>query len=179
MEEREKEGEKAESGTGRRELERRELDLLTGEGFRFEIPVGKGKKTFTVHEPTAWVLDCMSALCLEMEMDENLLANSEGFLNESRRLVRKNAFLLSRVIGVAVAGDTYSPFPPVRWARGLFHRVKVRRLSRLFYHSLAPSKMKEISSFVLAASNLGDFINSIRLLSGARTTISGRIEKQD
>jgi hypothetical protein len=162
------------------ERESEELDLLVGKGFSFRFGAGKGEKSFTIQEPTAWVLDCMSALCIGMEIDENLLSSDDGYLSESRRLIRKNAFRMAQVIAVAVAGDTYSCFAPARWLKQLFHRAKVRRLAALFYHTLRPSKIKKLSMYVLAAGNTADFINSMRLLSGARTTIpiKNRIEKQ-
>lgn len=162
------------------ERERGELDLLTGRGFGFSVGAGKRKRTFTIQEPTVWTLDCLSALSIDMEMDENLLKDEDGYLNESRKLIRKHAFRMARVIAVAVAGDTYSFFPAVRWARRLFHRARVNRLTRLFYHTLTPSKIKDLSVYILAISNMADFINSMRLLSGARTTLptKGRIEKQ-
>jgi hypothetical protein len=161
-------------------MERKELDLLVGKGFHFDVTVRGRKRTFEVHEPTAWVLDCLSALYLELEMDEQMLSDANACMIESNRLVRKHAFRMARVIAVAVAGDTYSFFAPERWIRRLFHRAKVARLARLFYHSLSPSKMKELSVYLLATGNMADFINSIRLISGARTTIKikKRIEKQ-
>jgi hypothetical protein len=172
--------EKEEDNKSNAERERGELDLLTGKGFGFSVGAGKRKRTFTIHEPTAWTLDCLSALCIEMEMDESLLKDEDGYLNESRRLIRKHAFRMARVIAVAVAGDTYSSFPAVRRVRMFFHRARVSRLTRLFYHTLTPSKMKELSAYILAVTNMADFINSMRLLSGARTTLptKGRIEKQ-
>jgi hypothetical protein len=164
----------------RRELERRELNLLVSAGHCFDVVSEGRKRTFEIHEPTAWVLDCLSALWLEMDMDEEVLKDNEVYLTESKRLVNENAFRMARVVAVAVAGDTYSFNPGVRWVRRLFHRAKVERLTRLFYHTLRPSKLLELSYYILAISNIADFLNSMRLLSGARTTIpiKNRIEKQ-
>jgi hypothetical protein len=167
-------------GAEQKALERKELDLLVGRGFRFHVTAGGRKKTFEIREPTAWVLDCLSALWLEMEPDDRLLSGEDTFLTASKQAVRKNARRMARVFAVATAGDPYSFFPFSRWVRRLLHRARVKRLTRLFYHTLRPSMMKELSVYLLATGNLADFINSMRLLSGARTTlpIKSRIEKQ-
>ena len=46
----------------------------------------------------------------------------------------------------------------------------INKWTTLFFHTIKPSKLVGLSEAVTSVSNLGDFINSMRLMSGARTT---------
>jgi hypothetical protein len=162
------------------ESERRELDLLLERGVSFEVQAGKRKRTFRFNEPTLGTLDRLSRLWVEMVVDEALLNDHDVYLSASKKLVRGHARRMAEVIAVAVTPDAYSVSPVIRYFRKILYEWRIKRLTRLFYHTVKPSRLFDLSCNIVAMGNLGDFINSMRLMSGARTTvpIKNRIEKQ-
>lgn len=173
------------------EMEREELNILVKQGIRFGITrkvrrrkkglkglfqrpqVDTVKENFVIQEPTLSVLDRLSAIWVEMEVDEDRLSGGgTAVLAAAKRTVKDNAKRMARIIAIAVLGEDYH-ITEIR-ANG---RVKhynddkeLDRLTALFAHTIKPSKLVGLAEIVTSISNLGDFINSMRLMSGARTT---------
>lgn len=128
------------------------------------------KKVFRVAEPTLSTLDRLSALWLEMTIDETKL-NDADYLCTAKKLAAKEATKLAKVVAVAVLGEEYYD---VTENGGYFTRKpnekRLNRLASLFEHTITPSQLLTLAILITNVSNLGDFINSMRLQSGARTT---------
>lgn len=170
------------------EKEQSELRQLIQQGVTFDVTVTyrkrrKGwreffgakervreKKVFRIEEPTLSTLDRLSQIWLELEIDEAKMNDNE-YLNVAKQLAAKNAKLLARMVAIAVLGEDYYKVS----SRGdSFRRredtKRVNALTSLFYHSVKPSDLFTLAVLITNVSNLGDFINSIRLMSAARTS---------
>lgn len=182
------------------EIEREELNLLIRKGQKFVIRYTiKTKKrnllgirakvteeeraeTFEIKEPTLAVLDRLSTEWLEMSLDENAL--SEGgtqTLVEAKRATAENTYRMARIIAIAVLGeDFYTKTINQKTGRVQFanDEKELDRLTDLFFHTIKPSELVTLCQRITNIANLGDFIGSMRYMSGARTTqpITGRIE---
>lgn len=172
------------------EMEREELNILVKQGIRFSITrkvrrrkrglkglfqrpqVDTVKEDFVIQEPTLSVLDRLSAIWVEMGVDKDLSGGGTEVLAAAKRTVKDNANRMARIIAIAVLGEDYHITEI-----GANGRVKhynddkeLDRLTALFAHTIKPSKLVGLAEIVTSISNLGDFINSMRLMSGARTT---------
>lgn len=138
------------------------------------------KKVFRVAEPTLSTLDRLSALWLEMTIDETKLGDDD-YLCTAKKLAAKEAKKLAEVVAVAVLGEDYYD---VTDKGGYFIRKpnekRLARLTSLFTHTITPSQLLTLAILITNVSNLGDFINSIRLMSATRTSdpITNRVEQQ-
>ncbi len=74
---------------------------------------------------------------------------------------------MANVVAIAVLGNEWE------------NTDKLNELSDLFIKWLKNSSLIELVQVIDLTNNLADFINSIRLLSSARTTIPNRIEQED
>lgn len=128
------------------------------------------ERVFTIAEPTLSTLDRLSAIWLELTIDETRLADSE-YLAEAKQMAAKNAKLLARMVAIAVLGED---FYQVTEHAGTFQRKedtkRVSDLADLFYHCVKPSDLFALAVAITNVSNLADFINSIRLMSATRTS---------
>lgn len=172
-------------------MEREELNLLVRHGIKFSVThkIRRHKKgvkgffqrpevitvqeDFVVQEPTLSVLDRLSAIWVEMGLDETLLTTGgTETLAEAKRIAKDNAARMARIIAIAVLGEDYHVTQIS--TNGRIKRYnddkELDRLTDLFFHTIKPSKLVGLSEAVTSVSNLGDFINSMRLQSGARTT---------
>lgn len=168
--------------------ERSELRKMIGEGITFDIDVkftrkkrgvsgwfGKReeiveKRVFKIAEPTLATLDRLSALWLDIAIDETKL-NSEEYLSAAKQLAAKEAERLAEVVAIAVLGEDYYD---VSERGGVFVRKpnekRLVELKNLFFHTITPSELLTIAVYITNVSNLGDFTNAIRLTSAARTS---------
>ena len=170
------------------ELEREELNLLVKQGIKFSVThkirrhkkgvkgffqrpeVITVKEDFEIQEPTLSVLDRLSAIWVEMGLDEKrLTAGGTETLAEAKRIAKDNA---ARMAAIAVLGEDYHVTEVCAGGRVKKYNddKELDRLTALFFHTIKPSKLVGLSEAVTSVSNLGDFINSMRLMSGARTT---------
>ena len=172
-------------------LEREELNLLIKNGVKFDIAYTiqkrkegmrgyfqkreklEVKESYEIQEPTLSVLDRLSSIWLDMNVDEDTLsAGGTATLVEAKQIVAQNCERMARIIAIAVLGEDYH-VTEVN-VKGCIRRYnddkELDRLTELFYYTIKPSKLVNISNIVTRMSNLGDFIGSMRLMSGARTT---------
>lgn len=180
------------------EQEREELNALVNRGIGFEVkdfdvtkkPVlfGLFKKRvlvpvvrkFKIEEPTLGTLDRLSREWIEFAIDEEKMKSDDG-MKEARTMAGKHAIRCARVIALAVLGEDYLVPKPRR--NGLVKYVedeaRLDELTALFARSIKPSKLHQLYTLVNVMCNLGDFLNSIRLMSSDRTTMPIRIEENN
>lgn len=152
------------------EMERNELNVLIEKGVQFHVPKlsvlkylsKKKERTFTIHQPYLGRLDYLSAVFIEMEIDE--LKLQENPMQEAKQLVKKTAKLCAKAIAIAVLDTRFK----IRLFSGF--------LTNYFYWRITPAKLLQLALLINAMSNYPDFTNSIRLMSGARTTIPAKVE---
>lgn len=177
------------------EQERAELNSLINKGVSFEVKdiVFDVKKRFgifkqrtpktiirkfTIEELTLSTLDRISAEIIEFAIDEAVM-KSEDAMKTARGLVSKHANRCARVVAIAVLGeDRLIPRPgkggTTLWVEDV---ERLDELTALFARAIRPSKLYQLYVLVNAMSNLGDFLNSIRLMQTERTTMPIRIEE--
>ncbi len=181
------------------EAEQSELRLMIQEGVTFDVEITHyqrkpgilgffrkrekvtEKKVFKIAEPTLNTLDRLSALWLQMEIDEAKLQEAD-YLNAAKKLANKEAHRLAEVVATAVLGEDY--YITVADKGGYYRRTEDRKalenLTSLFQHTVKPSELFTLAVLITNVSNLGDFINSIRLMSATRTSDPTHlIEPQD
>lgn len=172
------------------EREREELNLLVQRGVKFDVTtkIRRRKKglrgffsrpetvnethTFEIYEPTLSVLDRISALSLAIDIDEaTIKAEGEAAITEARQVTKENIMRMARVVAVAVLGEDYHVTEVNRFGKVKKYNddKELDRLTALFFHSVKPSVLVGLTAMITTMCNLGDFINSMRLLSGART----------
>lgn len=179
------------------ETEKQELNLLVNRGVSFDLertiyqrPKGllgrfkkrvpvKEKLKFTIQEPTLSTLDRISAESVELIIDEKVMSSNDG-LSEAKKLTKQHALRCAKIIALAVLGQDYMKAiqsgPHVKY---IPDDARLEELTLLFAENVQPSKLMQLTLVVNTISNLGDFMNSIRLMSGARTTIPNRIEDNE
>jgi hypothetical protein len=184
------------------EMEREELNLLIQRGLKFDVTIKArkrvkgikgffGKKeiseetmTFELHEPTLSVLDRISDIALDMVINaDELKEGGEETITKAKELAKENSKKLARLVAISVLGEDYHVTEITKSGK-IKRRNDDRELDRLadlFFHTVKPSKLAGLASAITNISNLGDFIASMRLLSGTRTTQprKNRIELPD
>lgn len=162
--------------------EKNELNLLINKGVQFEIERKEKKKLpgffgyfkkrievkvvdkFTVNEPTLSVLDRIAAEQIELKIDENVMSSESG-IQEAKIMTKEHGMRLARIVAISVLGLEFRD------------KKKLTDLTNLFYENIKPSKLMQLTVLINTMSNYGDFTNSIRLMSAARTTMPVRIEE--
>jgi hypothetical protein len=177
------------------EAERKELNLLIGRGISFDIKRTLLKRrpgilgflrgrisvdtveSFRIQEPTLSTLDRMSALQVELTIDEEAM-KSDKALQEARHLTGEHSRRLARVVATAVMGQDYLQIHQ-KGGRTVYvpDDAGLDELTDVLFYGLTPSQLAELVVYINTISNLGDFCNSIRLMSAARTTMPLRIEE--
>jgi hypothetical protein len=156
------ENQKAESAP-KQEQEQNIIDTLIEKGLKFNI----GKREYVVKELHLGAMDMMADMFIKMEIDEDAI--KENTLSAPKYEVKKSAKAFARVIAIAILdGKNYS-----KWRIKLFAGM----LAKKIVWRVKPSVMFEISKVILQLNNYADFLNSIRLTAGARTTKPNPIEQ--
>jgi hypothetical protein len=170
------------------EAEQNELRLMIREGVTFDVALkykrrkpgfwGWFKKretvtenrVFKIQEPTLATLDRLSAIWVQLEIDETKLTD-EDYLRTAKNIAASGTRKLAEIVAIAVLGEDYYIATD---KGGYFTRKEdkaaLRRLTDTFAHALKPSELFQLAVLITNVSNLGDFINSIRLMSATRTS---------
>lgn len=176
------------------EQERRELNTIIGKGVSFEVKDvefetkthfwGLFKKhiphevtrKFTIQEPTLSTLDRLSAEWVEFAIDEQELQKPES-MKAARTLTHFHARRAAKVVAIAALGEErLIPKPCKAGTIWIEDEKRLEELTDLFARKIKPSRLHQLYNIVNTMSNLGDFVNSIRLMSIERTTVPNRIE---
>ena len=179
--------------------EQNELRLLIGQGVTFDVEIKHRRrkpgfwgifqkrevitetKVYTIQEPTLATLDRLSALWLQIEIDETKLGDDD-YLRTARTLANKEAWRLAEIVAIAVMGeDYYNVTFNGTTCRRSERKTELRDLTSLFFHTVKPSQLLTLAILISNVSNLGDFVNSMRLMCATRTSEqeATRIEAQD
>lgn len=165
------------------EQEINELNVLIDKGVEFSITykvlerklfktITKNvSKNFTIKEPTLAVLDLISSESVLFVIDEEKIKSDT--IAEGKRLVAKNAKAMSRIVAIAVLGEDCFLMKNRKFIIDL---KSIDKLQHLFYHAIKPSDLFKLCNIILTVGNIGDFLNSMRLASGAVTTKKVDIE---
>lgn len=174
------------------DTERSELNLLINRGVKFTVEVSVFTKrrgfagrflnhiktteeqVFEIKEPTLSTLDRMSAEWIEVAIDENEMS-SENALSFAKKMTQQHAKRFAKIIAIAVLGSDYSI--PTQSGSYKYDEKRLTELTNLFFHNVKSSKLLRIMYIINTMTNLGDFTNSIRLMSANRTTVPIRIEE--
>ena len=174
--------------------ERKELNLLIGRGITFNVKrtifkrrpglMGRlGKRipaeevvSYRIQEPTLSTLDRMSALQVDLDINEEVMRSDQA-LQEARHLTGEHSRRMARIVATAVMGQDYVQITQVG-GRTVYSNddAGLEAITDVLFHGLAPSQLAELVMYINTISNLGDFCNSIRLMSAVRTTMPLRIE---
>lgn len=176
------------------EQERAELNTLINKGVSFEVKdvefdvvkrwFGLFKKyqpreitrTFKIEELTLATLDRLSAELVEFAIDEAAMKSADG-MQRARGLAHKHSVRCARVVAIAVLGeDRLIPVHGKGGTRWVENTARLEELTSLFARKIKPSALYKLYVLVNAMCNLGDFMNSIRLIMPERTTVPIRIE---
>lgn len=179
------------------EQERAELNALIGKGVSFEVKdtefdvekrfLGIFKRykprevtrTFKIEEPTLATLDRISAETIELTIDEAAMKSADS-MQRARSLAREHSIRCARVIAIAVLGeDRLIPVHDKGGTRWVEDTKRLDELTSLFARKIKPSVLYKLYVLVNAMCNLGDFMNSIRLMQQERTTMPIRIEENN
>lgn len=180
------------------EAEQSELRLMIEHGVTFDIEVTHYRRkpgllgffrkrekvtetrVFKIEEPTLNTLDRLSALWLQMEIDETKLKD-EDYLATAKRMAAKENRKVAEVVATAVLGeDYYINTDRGGWFSRKEDKKALRQLTDTFAHTIKPSELFTLAVLITNVSNLGDFINSIRLMGATRTSDPTHlIEQQD
>lgn len=175
--------------------ERKELNLLIGRGISFDVKrtvyrrrpgllgIFRGKVpvpevvSYRIQEPTLSTLDRMSALQVDLDINEDAM-RSEGALREARHMTGAHSRRLARIVATAVMGQDYVQIHQ-KGGRTVYLNddAGLDELTDILFNGLAPSQLAELVIYINTISNLGDFCNSIRLMSAVRTTMPIRVEE--
>ncbi len=180
------------------EQERDQLNEMVNKGIGFEVKdfdvvekpmfFGLFKKRklvpvvrkFKIEEPTLGTLDRLSCEWIEFALDEERLQSDDG-MKEARTMVNHHAKRCAKVIALAVLGEDYLIPTPGRngFVKYVEDSKRLDKLTSLFARNIKPSKLYQLYTLVNLMCNLGDFLNSIRLMSTDRTSMPVRIEENN
>jgi hypothetical protein len=115
-----------------------------------------------------------------MEIDETRLKD-EDYLGTAKRLAAKENKTVAEIVATAVLGeDYYISVDRGGWFSRKEDKATLQRLTDTFRHAIKPSELFTLAVLITNVSNLGDFINSIRLMGATRTSDPTHlIEQQD
>lgn len=179
------------------EKERAELNTLINKGVSFEVKdvefethkrfFGLFRKhtpkevtrKFTIEEMTLATLDRLSAEWIEFVIDESVMKSADG-MQRARTLSHEHALRCAKVVAIAVLGEKrLIPCPYKGGTRWVEDTKAIEDLTALFARTIRPSKLYQLYVLINAMCNLGDFLNSIRLMQTERTTMPIRIEENN
>lgn len=173
--------------------ERNELNVLIEKGVEFQMEVvevttqkklwglfkkrvkTKAVKTFKIEEPTLSTLDRLSNEWIKLAISEEELKGDDALI-AAKNLAVEHSQTCAKIIALAVLGTDYL-IPKTNGGYN-YDTKKLTELTRIFYTFLKPSELYKLTVLINAMSNLGDFTNSIRLMSAQRTTAPIRIEDE-
>lgn len=157
-----------------KELKREESKILNDEGYSFEVEYDKKikcettrffgllpiietsyvktKETFTIKPCTLSTLDRLSKYQIELYLEDNSLTDEYKQLNEAKLMIYHNSMNMARIVAVAVLGTS-------------FKQRKFESLTKILSDSLTPKKLLEIVNQIMKYQDLGNFMNSTRLIS--------------
>lgn len=178
------------------EKEKAELNALIRKGVSFEVQdvevvvekrffglIRKRRlvevtRQFKIEEPTLSTLDRLSSEWIELAIDDNTLKSQDAMV-KARTMAHDHSIRCARIVAIAVLGvDRLKCSIKGGFPHYVEDTEKLNTLTDLFARQIKPSKLHQFAVLVNSMANLGDFMNSIRLMSTIdRTTTPIRIEE--
>ena len=158
------------------EQERAELNTLINKGVSFEVK----DIEFDVEKHFFGLIKKYKPReAIEMSLDESEM-KTEDSMKRARGLAHKHSIRCARVVAIAVLGeDRLIPVCGKGGTRWVEDVKRLDELTSLFARTIKPSVLYKLYVLVNAMCNLGDFLNSIRLVQQERTTMPIRIEENN
>jgi len=128
------------------------IDTLLQNGIIVDI----GKRKFTISQSYLGTIFTISHIAITMGIDEEKIKDNP--IGESRDIAVSHAKKMARIVAIAILNN--------KWKIRLFESV----LANFLFWKLTPGELRNISETVMTLNNMGDFMNSIRLISGRRMT---------
>lgn len=141
--------------------ERSELDLLIEKGIFFEC----GSETLTIQEPVLRVLDFLAAEMVRVDIEDNILSNSDEAFDDGCRLVGLHSSRMAKIVAIAVLGLESK------------NNQQLSTLVDSILDNIRPSKLESLFNAVKLLMNVGSFTNSIRLTKEIKASLPGLIER--
>lgn len=179
------------------EQERNELNALIRKGVSFEVKdvqvvtekrffglirkkrLEEVTRTFTIEEPTLSTLDRLSSEWIEFAIDEATM-KTDNAMECARTMASNHSIRCARIVAIAVLGvDRLKQSIKGGCVHWVEDKAKVEELTSLFARTIKPSRLHQLAVLINTMANLGDFMNSIRLMSTDRTTMPIRIEQNN
>ena len=132
------------------------------------------REKHVIKQPTLAVLDLIASEQILLNIDESEMASEQG-MQRARTMAKEQCMRMARIVAMAIIGEDYFQFTGKKYVHA---DKELDRLSEMLYHNVKPSLLLKYCIFINTMSNLGDFINSIRLMSAARTTMPIRVEEK-
>ena len=175
--------------TNKLEQERKELNALINKGVSFEVKdiefeihkkfFGLIKKRIPKEVTKTFTIEEVTLSTLDFAIDESLMKSADG-MKRARGLAKEHAVRCARIIAIAVLGENrFVPRPYKGGTRWVEDVQAIEEMTALFARKIKPSKLYKLCVLVNAMCNLGDFLNSIRLMQSERTTMPNRIEENN
>lgn len=163
------------------EKELGQVASLVDRGVKFAVPTkgwlerriyGENRK-FEVSQLCFGALDLITEEMLEIKIDEEKV--KEYPMQESDRLVREHADRVARVIAIAVLNADcvkHTGFKNGNPTYSRPNRKRINSLANYFRWRMTAQQSLEVAFIIRQLMNTGDFMSSIRLISGSikRTT---------
>lgn len=156
-------------------LRYREKEPLTWRFWRKRKIINKTIQ-LTFKEPTLAVLDRVRLELLEIDFNEKRLnnKNADVVLEEGKRIAYGSCRNMARLIAIFALGESLWKFSDNTFVED---SEELERLTAIILQSVQPSVMEQLITCLTSLSNIGSFINSIRLISAVGTTTAqNRIE---
>jgi len=171
------------------EIEKKELESLTGKGIPFQVkshvkmPVkGLGRyfgrketvekvEAFEIKPPTLAVMDRLSLISIDLEVDDQKIAEGDNTFDLVKGHIASNADKLAEYVAIATLGEDYYVREQTISGRIREYEDKeaLRNFTKFFKTWLTPQELHLIAKAVIISLNLADFIDSMRLMKGTRT----------
>lgn len=143
-------------------LEQSEAAALLDRGIEFNV----NKRKFIIYKPFLGTLDIISGLALDMIIDEEELDGDHG-THYANKVVNRSAKQYAKIVACAVLNS--------KWKIRLFAGV----LAKWFYWNMKAADLRALAQIIVEDRSTLDFLLSIRLIAGIRTTKPNPIEQKD
>lgn len=171
------------------ELEKKELESLTGQGIPFQVRsrvkvpvkgIGRyfGRKEivdriddFEIKPPTLAVMDRLSLISIDLEVDDQKISEGENTFELVKGYVAGNADRLAEYVAVATLGEDYYVREQTLSGRMREYEDKeaLQDLTKFFKTWLTPQELLTITKGIIVSMSFADFMHSMRLMKGTRT----------
>jgi len=137
-----------------------------GRLFKRKVTTAEEKqREYIIKEPTLFTLDRLSLEYIELQIDESKI--KEAPRQQSRLYFKEYNKRMACIVAIAILGNEWED------------NKKLEELTDFIFKWLTNSQLADLIKVIDLTNNLADFINSIRLISSARTTMPNLVESNE